>query len=323
MAMGDSSFIFNNVIKPEIGSGIEVYVHRGMEIFNNEIHTKAAPPNTECGHEEFSTTAIRIADYNKRPGDPTGCFGNKVYNNKMYITGFDYPEYPGYTPMAWAVFYSASGGDNYIFGNDIYVEDLTPELKNIATAFYIGGGTRNGGSNGGVFNDNRITTNVPAMWVASWYGSARGTKIHHNKIIKSDKAKGDFQPFRMGWEWAMRSENYIAKDIVFNSNELTGFDFGVSATDHPHTYEVWWTLELVCTDKKGKKIAGSDVRILDKNGKEILKAKTNEHGTLSAELKEFSAEGKEKVYSSPYTVVVGKKKEKITLNQNKTIYLKY
>jgi len=315
MAMGDSSFIFNNVIKPEIGSGIEIYITSGLEIFNNEIHTKAAPPNTECGHEEFSTTAIRIADYNRRPGQPGGCAGNKVYNNKMYITGFDYPEYPRYTPMAWAVFYSASGGDNYIFGNDIYLDDLTPELKNITSAFYIGGGRT--GSIGGFFNDNRITTNVPSMWIGTWYGAANATKIHHNKIIKSNKAQADFQPFRMGWE-----DYGIAKDIVFNSNELVGFDFGVSATDKPHTYSVWWTLEIVVTDKKGKKIAGSDVRILDKDGKEAVRTKTNEQGVLVTELKEFSVEGKEKLYSSPYTVIVGKTKEKVTLNQNKTIYLK-
>ena len=37
----------------------------------------------------------------------------------MHITGMDYQEYTDYTPMAWAVFYSASGGDNYIFGEEI------------------------------------------------------------------------------------------------------------------------------------------------------------------------------------------------------------
>ena len=323
MAMGDSSFIYNNVIKPEIGSGIEVYINRGMEIFNNEIHTKAAPPNTECGHEEFSTSAIRIADYNKLPGDPTGCFENKIYNNKIFVTGFDYPEYTDYTPLAFALFYSASAGDNYIFGNDIVVEDLTPDLKNITSAFYIGGGSVRGGSIGGVFNDNRITTNVPSMWIGSWYGSSTGSKIHHNTIIKSDKAKADFQPFRMGWEWAVRNENHVAKDIVFNSNEFKGFDFGISATDQHHSYSVWWTLEVVVTDKKGKKIAGSDIQIMGKDGKEILKSKTNEHGVLLTELKEYAVDGEEKNYSSPYTVVVGKKKEKVTLNHNKTIYLTY
>jgi len=58
------------LIEPEIGSGIEVYVHRGMEIFNNEIRITAAPPTCEYGHEEYSTAAVRIADYNAKPGSP-------------------------------------------------------------------------------------------------------------------------------------------------------------------------------------------------------------------------------------------------------------
>ena len=87
MAMGDSSQIFENRIEPEIGSGIEIYVHRGIEIFNNVIRISAAPPTCEYGHEEYSTTAIRIADYNARPGSPEGCFGNKIYNNKIFVTG--------------------------------------------------------------------------------------------------------------------------------------------------------------------------------------------------------------------------------------------
>ena len=96
MAMGDSSQIFENKIFPEIGSGIEIYVHRGMEIFNNEIHAVAAPPTCEYGHEDYSTTAIRIADYGARPGSLGGCFGNDIYNNKFFITGMDYPEYADY-----------------------------------------------------------------------------------------------------------------------------------------------------------------------------------------------------------------------------------
>lgn len=60
MAMGDSSLIFENMIKPEIGSSIEIYVHRGIEIFYNTIYTVAAPPTCEYGHEEYSTAALRI-----------------------------------------------------------------------------------------------------------------------------------------------------------------------------------------------------------------------------------------------------------------------
>jgi hypothetical protein len=316
MAMGDSSLVFENIIKPEIGSGIEVYVHRGMEIFNNEIHIEASPPTSEYGHEEYSVAAIRIADYNAKPGSPKGCFGNKVYNNKIYVTGKDYPDYPDYIPMAWAVFYSASGGENYFFGNDIQVEDLTVGLKNETAACYIGGGTI-----GGQFFANRITTNVPAAWVASRYGGAMNTKLYDNKIIQSAKTKIDFQPIRMGWA---ERKDCVANDVEFRSNTFEGLDFGIVATDQPHSYSVWWTLTVNVTDKKGKAAKGADIQILDKNGKKVLHQQANGQGFIQVELQEYSVNDPEysgQALRSPYTIVVGKKKAKVDLNKNTAINL--
>ncbi len=314
MAMGDSSLIFENLIKPEIGSGIEVYVHRGMEIFNNEIHIEAAPPTSEYGHDDYSTTALRIADYNAKPDSPNSCFGNKVYNNKIFVTGKDYPEYPDYVPMAWAVFYSASGGDNYFFGNEIDVTDLSIGSKNETSAFYIGGGTI-----GGEFNNNTITTNVAAAWVASRYGGATGTRLYNNKIIKKTDAIDSFKPFRMGWE---ERKDCIAKDIQFNSNEIIGSDFGIEATDQDHEYLVYWTLTVHVVDKKGKPVSDADVKIIDKTSERKLGLKTNENGTITAELLEYSFSNSVRTYNSPYKIVVGKTEETVNINQNKTIIIK-
>lgn len=313
MAMGDSSLVFNNIVKPETGSGIEVYVLRGMEIFNNEIHIEAAPPTSEYGHEEYSVDAVRIADYNAKPGSPKGCFGNKVYNNKIYITGKDYPDYPDYIPMAWAVFYSASGGDNYIFGNDIYIEDLTPGMKNETSAFYIGGGTI-----GGEFFDNRITTNVYAMWVACRYGGDKNTKLFNNTVIKSPLAKTDFQPIRMGWA---ERKDCVSENVEFHSNSFEGFDFGIDATNQPHSYSVWWTLKVDIANKKGDSVKNKEIQILDKDGNEVTRELTNNQGFVQVELQEYSVNDKETNSLSPYTVVVGKKKTKVSLNKNSEIKL--
>ena len=68
MAMGDSSRIFSNRIEPEVGSGIEIYRHRDIDIFDNVIKIKSSPPTCEYGHEEYSTNAIRMADYQEKPG---------------------------------------------------------------------------------------------------------------------------------------------------------------------------------------------------------------------------------------------------------------
>lgn len=313
MAMGDSSLIYENLIKPEIGSGIEVYVHRGMEIFNNEIYIEAAPPTCEYGHEEYSTTALRIADYNARPGSPAGCFGNKVYNNKIYVKGKDYPEYGDYIPMAWAVFYSSSAGDNYIYGNEIEVVDLTLGEKNETSAFYIGGGTI-----GGQFYNNHIMTNVPAAWVASRYGGATDTRIYKNKIIKSDGVKGEFKPFRMGW---IERTDCVAKGIQFRSNEIIEADFDIDITEQEHQYSVFWTLDINVVDKEGIPVAGVDVKIIDKNSIEVASKRTSERGIVSTELLQYSYSNSTKTYHAPYKIVVGKISKKIMLDRNTEITL--
>jgi hypothetical protein len=311
MAMGDSSQIFDNTIEPETGSGIEIYVHRGIEIFNNLIRIKASPPTCEYGHEDYSTTAIRIADYNAKPGFPGGCFGNKVYNNRIFVTGMDYPDYSDYVPMAWAVFYSASAGDNYIFGNKIEVNDLTPGLKNETSGFYIGGGTI-----GGQFNDNQITTNVPAVWVASRYGGAADTKITRNNIINSQSAGSDFKAFRMGWTgW----KGSVAKNIRFESNIITGDVFSIDTTDQAHTYSVYWTLIVKVAGKDGKAVNDASVIILDKNGTEVLNRRTSADGIIKVQLPEYLFNSPLRKYFSPYIVSVGKMKKEVVLNKNTEI----
>lgn len=314
MAMGDSSLIFNNIIKPIIGSGIEIFRHSGIEIFNNEIHVEAAPPTCEYGHEEYSTTALRIADYNAKPGAVDGCSDNKFYNNKIFVTGKDYPEYLDYIPMAWAVFYSASGGENYIFGNRIEVNDLSGGLKNETSAFYIGGG-----SIGGRFYDNYITTNVPAAWVASPYGPSENANISRNRIMKSATAPAEFKPFRMGWDG--RSD-CIARDIQFRSNEIIASDFDVDVTMQDHEYSVYWTLVVKVHDKNDDPLEGIEIKILDKEGKIALIQHTSDEGKLEAELEEYSYHNFKRNYRGPYTIKTGKISRLINLNTNKEIIIK-
>jgi len=310
MAMGDSSQIFCNRIIPEIGSGIEIYIHRGMQIFNNEIIVQAAPPTCEYGHTDYSTTAIRIADYNAVAGTLRASFGNMIYNNKIRVTGKDYPDFPDYTPMAWALFYSSSGGENFILGNEIYVEDLTPGLKNETAAFYIGGGC-----NGGDFVDNRITTNVPAFWIANRYGPASNIDISRNLVIKSPSAGPDYKPVRMGWY------NAIAKNILFKSNIFEGSEFEIDKTDSDHSYWVSWKATIRVVDKKGIPLADADVVITDINGKEFFRQKTGDDGIIKTDLPEYSVKGKEMTVFSPYTVFTGKKKTTIILNRNKEVVI--
>ncbi len=313
MAMGDSSRIFENRIEPETGSGVEIYVHKHIEVFNNYFKIKTSPPTCEYGHEEFSSAAVRMADYRARPGDPNGCYGNKIYNNKISIIANDYPDDKRYIPMAWAIYYSASAGDNDIFGNDITVEKPVLSSKAITAAFYICGGTH---GFGGRFYNNSVTTNVPAAWIASFYGGAANTKISGNTIIKSSTANAAFRPFRMG---SLTSEECIAKNVEFRSNDIKGAKFELEVTDQDHSYTVYWTLTVNIADENRRPVKNAGIIIRDRSNAIVLQEKTDEHGKLQTELPEYAVNGKEKNYSSPYTISVGSFEKKVELNKNTEI----
>ncbi|MEN8229315.1 MAG: hypothetical protein ABFS38_14245 [Bacteroidota bacterium] len=309
MAMGDSSMVFENRFEPEIGSGLEIFRHKHIEIFNNLFRIKAAPPSCEY-HEHYSTNAIRVADYGAELESPRGCFGNRIYNNKFYISGRKFEHYPDYIPMASAFFFSTSAGENYIFGNEINIEQEDPDTDAEAYAFYIGN------SRGGQLYNNRITTNVTPIWVACGYGSATGTVITGNKIIRSPDAETDFQAVRMGW---IERTDCLAKDIEFRSNEFEGLDFGLEATTQHHSYSVYWTMTVNVIDKKGMEVSGAKVIILNKNKEQVLNQMTNSSGSVQVELPEYSVDGALITYLSPYTILVNKKKEEVSLNTNREL----
>lgn len=306
MTMGDGSQIFENKFEPEIGSGLEIFRHKNIEIFNNEFIIKAAPPSCEY-HEHYSTNAIRIADYGAELGSPRGAYGNRVYNNKFYITGKKFKEYPNYIPMASAFFFSASAGENYIFGNEIIIEQKDPDTDAEAYAFYIGN------ARGGQLFNNRITSNVTPFWVGSGYGIAIGTQLYNNTVTKSPNATTDFKPIRMG---SFEQKICVAKNVEFRSNEFQGMEFGIDATSQHHSYTVSWTLNVAAGGH-----SATSVKITDKNGKEVTNQKTDENGKLITELPEYSVDGEEKIFYSPYTITVGKKKEVVDLKKNTTIKL--
>jgi hypothetical protein len=309
MAMGDSSLIFENSFEPEIGSGVEIFRHKHIEIFNNLFRINAAPPSCEY-HEHYSTNAIRVADYGSEPGSPRGCFGNRIYKNKFYITGKKYKQYPDYIPMASAFFFSTSAGENYISGNEIYIHQEDPHTDAEAYAFYIGN------ARGGQLYNNLITTNVTPIWVACGYGSATGTVIAGNKIIRSSGAETVFPAIRMGW---IERTDCLAKDIEFRSNEFEGLDFIIDATDQHHSYSIYWTMTVKVVDEKGKELSNIKVSILDKNGEEVLNQQTNDAGYISVELPEYQVDDKETGFLSPYTVSVNNQQKEVFLKTNQEI----
>ncbi|HUU26932.1 MAG TPA: carboxypeptidase-like regulatory domain-containing protein [archaeon] len=313
MARGDSSRIYDNRFEPEIGSGIEIFRHKFIEIYNNTFRIEAAPPSCEYGHEEYSTTAVRIADYDAGYGSPQGCDGNRVYNNKFHIIGRDYPQYPDYIPMAWAFFHSASGGETYVYDNEIVVEHRDPGSKALAAAVYIGGA-----ASGGEWYNNRITTNVYAFWVGSWYGMAENARIYNNTIIKAPGAPGDFKPVRMGF---LPRQDAKARNIEFRSNVIEGAEWGIDATDQDHSYSVYWTLKVKVADRSARPVPEAGVLVMDRSGQEAERGKTGQDGLFSVELLQYAVDGKKKEVLSPYTIKVGRQEKTVDLNKNTEVTL--
>jgi hypothetical protein len=250
-----------------------------------------------------------MADYHRRPGAPGGTFGNKVYNNKIYITANDYPDaHPDYVPMSFAIFYSVAGGEDDVFGNDIVVEKTNPASKAITAGLYICGGPE---SLGGNFYNNRITSNVPAIWVASIYGGAGNTKIYNNTLIKSANAVPDYQPVRMGWVSAR--DTFQAVNVQLRSNEVQGAPFGIQIAGEKNSYSVSWTLTVNVSNKNATPVKGIEVKIFDNNDRLVSNQITDKFGTIKKELLAYRADGNTKQFSAPYTIVVGKEKKVVPL----------
>jgi hypothetical protein len=311
MAMGDGSRVFDNMFKPEIGSGLEIFRHRDIQIFNNEFHINAAPPSCEY-NKHLSTNCIRMADYGASKGSPEGCYGIRVYGNRFYITGRKYENYPDFIPMASAFFYSASAGDNEIFGNEIIINQENPETDAQAFAFYIGN------ASGGKIHNNHIITNVTPIWVGSTYGKAENTDLEANVIVKAADTKFDFVPVRMG---SYEQPDFLAAGTTFRSNEFNGVDFRIEATDQHHLYCVAWTLKINLHDKNGKSVAGHDIVITDKNKKVVFNKASDRYGSVMVELPEYVADGDLKTFSSPFTVTAGKMKTQVELKKNTVLDL--
>lgn len=232
---GNGHKIHHNLFEPQMGSGIYVGRSKNVEVFENEFKIVASPPICEYAHTDYSVSAVRLSDYNAKPGNGKGvCADNSVYKNKIQIIGRDYPQarasawMKNYQPRAYGFFISVGGGTNKVYENEITLIHEAPESTHAeAYAFFIGGS-----DNGGEIYKNRVSTNVPAFWIASSYGPASNTKIYENTVIRPADCTRTFKPVRMG------CGSFLATQIEFSANRWENLTFGVDATDKPHVYKV-------------------------------------------------------------------------------------
>ncbi len=301
---GDYTKIYDNRFLPQIGSGILI---RGSnnEIFNNIFRIESSPPTCEYGNEDYSVNAIRITDYNRQPGTEGAAADNRIYDNQIYITARDYPLRSSYIPMAYGVFLSVGGGTTYFDNNTFEVEHLHPFSKALAAAFYIGGS-----DNGGEWTANTVTSNVPAIWVASPYGSASDAVFSRNTFISSAPPEDSIATVRMGYG------SRTAQNISFLSNSCQGMEFKIDKTGQNHSYNVRWTLDLLLVDSNSLPVAGTEVVVSDSGGAEVARTNSDSEGKLSWELIEYEYSDGSLGSRIPYTITAGAVTTQVSLTSN-------
>jgi hypothetical protein len=211
---GDGDRIYRNRFEPIVGSGIYIGRSQNVEVFENTFKISTAPPNAEYRYSNYSTNAIRLSDYNTPDTAPPErrCANNKVYKNKIWITGKAYPEFENYSPATYAFFISVGGGTNQIYDNEIHVE---AQEKVRTLAFFIGGSSR-----GGEIYNNTIASNVTPVWIGNDYGSASNVVFRGNTVTRNDGAP-EFKPFKLG------DGGNTATKIQFKENKFVRCAFGV------------------------------------------------------------------------------------------------
>lgn len=106
------------------------------------------------------------------------------------------------------------------------------------------------------------------------------------------------------------------EQITENGKEhLYASYYGINSFSESETYATVLKKDVKLKD------ADSEIKIINKNGQEVIHKKVGDSGIFTVELPEFSVNGEKKIYYSPYTIVVGEKKRDLELNKNTSIKL--
>ncbi|NQT87990.1 hypothetical protein HQ560_14580, partial [bacterium] len=305
--------IYNNRFEPVQGAGIYIS-GQDHEVHHNTFEIASAPPNCEYRYSDWSQNAIRMSDYDRGPGSPGGCFNNRVHHNRIRIVGRGFPRYDRYVPAVYGLHYSCGGGTNYIHDNEIVVDCRDPKSNVAIAGLFISGAVKSGAE----WFNNRITSNVPAIWLGGRYGPTRFHRIYNNTIVKAADAPAGFQPIRIGW-W-----KYTANDVELYSNRFEGCTFGVAVEGRgTPTYLVGWTLTVKLTDADGRPVKGAGVTVhSDAEDREAARLQTDSDGVATVMLPEYRVVGEARRACATYKVRAGGSEETVTLDRDKALTIR-
>jgi len=287
----ESPSIHDNVFDPIEGSGILTYVGHGYRIYNNVFYVRTATCNVEYVNEDYSTNGIRMNDY----GAETN-FDNHVYDNTFHIEGraFD-TEWDNCMPVTTGIFYSASGADNRIYGNEFYVEKTHDDAEDPVLALYMGGDAYNNPVDNPLVVDNLFETNDKAIWVTTYYGDSANLWFEDNTFRRVDNTY--YSPdapeaaIRMG-----RGSSPADNVRLINNHFEGGFETNAvyfTAVNPAAAYDLTakWYVNVHVVDGSGNPVQGADVTGSSLSQSEVVTATTDANGDARLVLTEYTESG--------------------------------
>ncbi len=305
IAPGSGTKVYRNRFEPKVGSGIYIGGGTGIEVYDNVFRIQSAPPNCEYRYTTYSTSAVRLSDYDAKPTDPPNkrCFGNKVYRNKIFVVGKSYPQYERYLPRTYAFFISVGGGTNLVYDNEIVLEKKDAGNCGIY-AFFVGGS-----SNGGQIFNNRVSSNCPVAWLGNDYGNAADTVFYGNTFVRASDTSAKTRPIVLG------AGGNSVRDVGLFSNTFQGWSELFETHSNSVSYAVGWTLTIRAS-------AGEEVVILDKEGKEVQFAKVGPQGLVAVRLAQYQFNAGTKTDRSTYVIHVGNERQTVEMTENRELAFK-
>ncbi|MBT6735410.1 hypothetical protein HN706_01820, partial [Candidatus Woesearchaeota archaeon] len=310
----ENPIIRNNIFDPIEGSGILTYVGHGYRIYNNTFYVNTATCNVEYINEDYSTNGIRMNDY----GAETN-YDNWIYDNLFHITGTSYNTYwSDCQPVTTGIFYSASGVNNRIFGNEFYINDTNEDNSQPVIGIYAGATddgvikAYNNPSDNRLIYNNYFETNDKAVWISTYYGGMINMWLENNTFTKI--LNEYYTPSSENAALRFGRLSDMVNTRLINNKYLDGFDsdeYYFSGINGDYDLIKKHYLHVYVKDSSEVPIQNAFVRVLpQENGSEI-NGYTDNNGYVRLDLIEYTESGTlssggshNRVMNAPYDVYV-------------------
>ncbi|MBW2458443.1 MAG: Ig-like domain-containing protein, partial [Deltaproteobacteria bacterium] len=223
-------------------------------------------------------------------------FDNWVYDNTFHIEGRSFETaWDNCMPVTTGIFYSASGADNRIHGNEFYVEKTHDDAADPVLALYMGGDAYNNPADNPLVVDNLFETNDKAVWITTYYGDSANLWFENNTFRRVDNTyytpEAPEAAIRMG-----RGSSPADNVRLINNHFEGGFDVNAiqfTAVNPAATYDltVQWYVTVHVVDGNGNPVSGADVTGTSLSQTEVVTETTDSNGDALLVLTEYTEAG--------------------------------